>query len=61
VEALVVIAVLGLIGGGASVYQQRKRDAEDYEQHMADRISFDCQELTAKKIVTNCSELNSND
>jgi hypothetical protein len=58
-ETLVVLAVLGIVGGGTSVYYRRKRENEEYEEFMGNRISFACQELTAKKIAANPSVFNS--
>jgi hypothetical protein len=39
-EALIIIAVLGLVGGGSSVYYERKRESKDYADYMARRIAF---------------------
>ncbi len=60
-ESLIILAVLGIVGGGTSVYYRRKREDQEYAEFMKNRISFDCEDLTAKKIVANCSCLNSED
>lgn len=39
-EALVIIAVLGVVGGGTSVYYRRKREDREYSEYMARRIAY---------------------
>jgi hypothetical protein len=48
-EALIIIAVLGIVGGGISVRNQRKRENEEYADYMSRRIAFSVSVTNSEK------------
>jgi len=46
---LIVLTILLLACGGYSVYRQRQREKQDYEDYMANRIAFDVSEINSDK------------
>jgi len=46
---LIVLTILLISCGGYSVYQQRQREQEDYNEYMANRIAFDVSEVNSDK------------
>jgi hypothetical protein len=48
-EALIILAILLVVCGAGSVYKQRKREKQDYENYMASRISFNVSEINSEE------------